>query len=949
MTGTPADEDYIHARSMAELKIRRARKLASGPLTPEAIRDQVSEVLRQEPELAKTVNAERLARELETIFTVWIGSPVSLDDAGEHVPWLHAKAGKLSWRYWGRYEAYLRQQGWANEAIRSVSDVSFQTLDRLEDPSRDGSWDIRGMVVGHVQSGKTANYTGLIARAVDAGYKVIVVLAGMHNSLRSQTQARLDEGLLGYDSTKNLARGGRKPIGVGEIIPLEGIDTITTRQDNGDFRTDVARNFGVSPGGHTILFVVKKNATVLKNILEWVDFSSRGYREDGRPCVRDIPLLVIDDEADFGSVDTKDIPKDEDGQPDREHDPTVLNGLIRKLLYWFQKKAYIGYTATPFANIYIHDLGNTREEGDDLFPRNFITMLEAPSNYLGPAEVFGVAADPERGEEGRPGLPIVHSIDDADEWIPSKHKKTHVPKIEGAEDIPASLRKAIREFVLVCAARMARGHSAAFNTMLVHVTRFVAVQDRVYRQVAEYLDTIQKRLKYGDGERRPAIREALREMWQDDFIKTSEAMRGTSGQPPLPWEEIDRHLVDAACAVQVKQINGTAKDALDYIEHRGKGLSVIAVGGDRLSRGLTLEGLSVSYFLRASRMYDTLMQMGRWFGYRPGYEDLCRLHLTSELKDNFIHITSANEELREVFNDMAISGGKPRDYGIRVKSHDSLLVTAPVKMREGTDLLLSFSGEIVETVVFHQEEKVVKANNDVLDLLMSRCSEDGKVPVVTSSAEGVGGARKWEGVPGGRIVEFLKGIKTHPEARKVRTELLAGYVEKQLEKGWLGEWTVLLASGSSVPPYSGYSCGPINLIVRDWHEEYRKPEAQKKLGRYVIRRLVSPADERVDLTAEERDRALELTRKDWKLKKERGLGRIAKEEPVSPSGPAIRRIRSRTKGLLMIYPLDPTGKTEAGANGMPVVGFAISFPQNFDEVKVEYVVNRIYSEQGLHE
>lgn len=182
----------------------------------------------------------------------------------------------------------------------------------------------------------------------------------------------------------------------------------------------------------------------------------------------------------------------------------------------------------------------------------------------------------------------------------------------------------------------------------------------------------------------------------------------TAGDPS--WSQIEAALPDAIADIEVRKINGTAKDALDYAERGETGLKVIAIGGDKLSRGLTLEGLCVSYFLRASKMYDTLMQMGRWFGYRPGYLDLCRLYTTSDLEEWFEHITEAAEELREEFDLMAASGATPREYGLKVQSHPVLMVTSRLKMRAARSLMLSFSGQLMETVSLYRDPAILERN-----------------------------------------------------------------------------------------------------------------------------------------------------------------------------------------------------------------------------------------------
>jgi hypothetical protein len=400
---------------------------------------------------------------------------------------------------------------------------------------------------------------------------------------------------------------------------------------------------------------------------------------------------MIDDEADHASVDTKEMDFGPDGRPDEDHDPTKINQLIRQILYAFEKSAYVGYTATPFANIFIHESARTVECGDDLFPRSFIVNLPAPSNYAGPVRVFGVP--PADGREAQPPLPLTRTIppDESAEWVPPRHRNGHRPNWQGVAEVPPSLSEAIQAFVLVCAVRRARGETRAHNSMLVHVTRFTSVQNAVRDQVHAELDRIATRLRFGERGGSSSVKAALKRLFEEDFQPTTVAVRAEMNEPALrdmSWAEVEPLLSEAATDIRIMEINGTARDVLEYTTHRDTGLNVIAIGGDKLARGLTLEGLSVSYFLRASRMYDTLMQMGRWFGYRPGYLDVCRLYTTDDLINWFEHITQANEELRAEFDHMAAVGGTPREYGLKVMSHPALLVTSRVKMRHGMDMQL---------------------------------------------------------------------------------------------------------------------------------------------------------------------------------------------------------------------------------------------------------------------
>lgn len=952
---------------MAQIQLNRQLSASGESLTSARIREVVDHCIVFVG--CSDVDAAAVTADLETAFQTLIGAErvLSVDEDG-YEPWLPKKKLDISWDFWMRYEQYLLQEhSWPQSTLDRLDATTDRILALLTDPKRPGSWDRRGMVVGHVQSGKTANYVGLITKAADAGYKLIVVLAGFHKSLRSQTQIRLEEGFLGY------VRGALSPgndgqisrIGVGKINPGPRADSITTRLDDGDFKRQVASNFGISPGGRPLLFVIKKNGSVLRNLLEWVRWAADARDEQGRRFVKNVPLLVIDDEADQGSIDTREGAFLEDGSVDPEHSPTVLNQRIRELLHLFDQSAYVGYTATPFANIFIHEGARTDAEGEDLFPRSFIISLPTPSNYVGPAQVFGYE---DQDGHSTPGLPIVRVVRDhartlnmteTEGWMPPRHKSGHRPRHNGHSHIPPSLRQAIHAFVLACAARIARGQSSAHNSMLIHVTRFTAVQQQVAEQVGVELQDVQRRLRY-EAESDGGVRGQLRSLWEGDFEVTSSAIadrHSSTGSSPMLWEEVEPFLARAALSITIREINGQAGEVLDYVNHEGQGLNVIAIGGDKLSRGLTLEGLTISYFLRASRMYDTLMQMGRWFGYRPGYLDLCRLYTTPDLTEWYSHIAAASEELREDFGRMAASGSTPREFGHRVKSHPLMVVTSQVKMRHGTPIDVTFSGDISETINFWRTRRELDHNWRAAQTLIEAVERSGITPRRGSAAEddeSTTGPFSYHDVPAEAIIDFLTGYQEHDASKKVKTKLLAEYVRRENEQQRLTHWTILLASGSAGRSL-GVGSASWPMATRAWHftagnEDGRQKEWEEFCDKkhFRIRRLVSPPDEARDLTQAQQQLALERTIAAWQEDPK------DRSEPRKPSGPELRRVRTTDCGLLILYALDsgsadgdPHPKVEPTAAGVPVVGFAISFPEVAPGAasKVRYVVNNVYYQQ----
>ena len=759
------------------------------------------------------VDVDSLTRELEANLNVVVGQASTLtDEESDHIPWFAGRRASIEWGFTRRYQRFLEEQkGWALATLQRSNDLTDRILELMEDPGRPGSWDRRGMVVGEVQSGKTSNYIELVCKAADAGYKFIVILTGTTNSLRAQTQLRFDEGFLGWDTRLNLALdSSNKRVGVGTLLGerLHRAIPSTNAEETGDFNLRVANQFNVRLGGDPVIMVVKKNASVLRNLTRWAKSLSPMDPNDAIP---DIPTLVIDDEADFASVNTRPV-----GTGDDE-DPTVINGRIRELLNAFEKKVYVGYTATPFANIFIYPDQDAARYGRDLFPRDFLINLPVPSNHVGPTKVFGLPEDPDDDMGAITPLPLFRRVDDHEEHIPSVHRSHWT-----VDELPDSLTRAIKAFVLTCAARDARGQEEQHNSMLIHVTRFVNVQNQVAELVSFELRDLQNRIRYGDGGSSTPILEELRSMWLEDFEPTSKGVRGlypdlTLGCEAVSWESVRSRLVESSQKIQVKVINGAARDALDYWDHP-EGLSAIAIGGDKLSRGLTLEGLSVSYYLRASRMYDTLLQMGRWFGYRPGYVDLCRLYTTGELRDFYTHITMATEELRQEFDLMADRGMTPSDFGLRVRSHPAgLVITAANKMRNGTRMTVSYSADISETIAFERTPGVNRANLERFERFIRSL---GSPELVKSSN------RVWKEVSGESVADLLEEITVHQASRKARGDYLARYIRSQNNLGGLVSWTVALISNSSgesrgigrragVSPHKGLSsCGQLGRDQR---------------------------------------------------------------------------------------------------------------------------------------
>jgi hypothetical protein len=907
-------EETVASMALVTIRQRHAAAAVGAGEIETAVRDCV----KLFPQEWSDEAIARIVADLETKLVIKVGKASVLTDERGHIPWYFGER-KTERRFFKRYADFLlHNQGWSPAAIDAIDATTDLILEQLEDPNRDGPWDRRGLVVGHVQSGKTANYAALANKAADAGFKLIVVLAGMHNALRQQTQRRLDRDVLGYDTTPAGAGQGYRLIGVGEFDGSIHAEHLTTQVNTGDFNRKFADNLGIGVQQRPVLLVVKKNARILENLNNWV---SEVLARKGDTEAR--PLLVIDDEADQASVDTGEQDFDENGLPDPDYEPKRINGEIRRLLFTFSRKAYVAYTATPFANVLIHDSAAADDFGDDLFPRSFIINLPTPSNYVGPQQIFGIG-----GGDDVETIDCVRDVDQkAEGWIEASHKKDFAPTFNGEAKIPPSLERAILAFVLSCAARAARGQATAHNSMLIHVSRFKDVHQRVFAQVEERITEIKRTLKYRSGSK--DLLAALRQMWASDFEPASAAARRLPMGSTLPiteWTEVERELANSTDKIRVQVVNSEMRDAIDYDGNAEQGLSVIAVGGDKLSRGLTLEGLTVSYFLRASKMYDSLMQMGRWFGYRPGYVDLCRLYLTPDLQLWFRHVAKAAEELRDRIDHMAMIGSTPESYGLRIQSHDIMLVTAQNKMRHAPEYQVSFEGEGKIQTIFFNDPRTNSNNATVITTFLDRIGSafDAKdQPIANGDLKHFTGRRLWRNVAGTDVAGVLAGLAFPEESHDVNGARISEYIRVQIPAGELTNWTVAVLSGDGEP-----------LPVGDWQFATVKRKPVSTSPRYVIKTVLSPPDEALDLKGEEHKAALEVTNKK----------RSDKDKPktTTPDGPAIRQIRGRdpTRGLLLLYPLSPDN---AGLKDIlvPIFGIVVSFPDSGNGRSIKYRINTV--------
>ena len=845
---------------------------------------------------------EQIARDIEHKQGIKAGLIAIVEgDDPNFEPWLDDAKPSITPFYWERYKKLLLKKNLPRDVITSTDQVTDTILSRLGNPRLEKRWDRRGMVVGHVQSGKTANYTGLICKAADAGYRLIIVIAGIHNNLRNQTQERIDEGLIGFDSGKQWGRtvGGRKyVVGAGEFGPSRRPVSLTTRIH--DFKKDRADSDSSEIGDYVepVVLVIKKNHRTLANLLDWLkDNSARGEQE-----MIDQPMLLIDDEADNASINTKYGKKL----------VTTINGQIRDLLNMFHRSCYVGYTATPFANIFIDPDQDDEMYNEDLFPRDFIIGLDAPTNYFGPTKIF-VDGLPEEGDPT-----WLRYITDNEDILPIKHKIDHE-----LDALPSSLTRALRTFLLARTIRNLRGQRSDHCSMLVNASRFTAVQGRLRNRLHETLERVQNSVRINASRGAAALNDpeivALHGVWQDEYSDTE-----------FDWPSIQSELLDAIASAKIVEVNSRAND-LDYSNSGERGQTVVAVGGFSLSRGLTLEGLTVTWFLRNTMMYDTLMQMGRWFGYRGGYEDLCRIWMPAEAIDWYAFIANAAEELHEELRTMEKAKATPRMFGLAVRSHPaSLLVTARNKMGSGRKVttLVGLSNKFVETSKVSIKPNDLAANLDIAKSLVSKLN----------AARLIEESSPWGnlvcGVPVEFIDEFLAGWRNAEQSVTTDPGPVRSYIRAR-RSDELQTWDLLipsLAKGARDPAL-GKPIVPTTRYV-DLHD--LQHEFMSFSGKRM--RVASRGIEKAGVDPAKAEAA------EARYREEKGK---ADGERVNYPDSIYRRERDR--GLFILHFVKakaPDGKEDAEEVGLipadPVVAWGISLPVSSRPAeRVEYVVNTV--------
>lgn len=813
----------------------------------------------------------------------------------KYKPWLDKKRiemenNGINWRYTKRYKRLLDLKKFSKNVINTIDIDTDNILNLTEDPNKDGSWSRKGLVVGHVQSGKTANYTGLICKAADAGYKIIIILAGMSNDLRNQTQRRADEGFVGLNTGRLTSGANHNQLltGVGEIDKALHAETLTTSEE--DFNKNFAKQFkSLSNSQEPFLAVIKKNKYSFENLINWLTAVQSNFN--------DIPLLLIDDEADHASINTN-----------KEHlHPTTINKCIQDLLEIFPKNAYVGYTATPFANVFINP------DPTNIFPEDFIYSLSTPSNYIGPEQVFGSIEN----------LNIVRTIPETEyknsdgvvsKYIPLKHKKDLELK-----DLPPSLKEAIYVFILTCSERNLRGQKNQHKSMMINVSVNTDVQHAVRLLVYQFIVEIKEAVNVNFALEEKALNNTIVKEFHRIYKKEFSN---------LNWNLLLKELNTALEPLKVIEINtGDEGESLSYdSDIWPNGRTVIAIGGYSLSRGLTLEGLTTSYLLRNTKMYDTLMQMGRWFGYRKGYEDICRIYLHSDSIDWYEFITNATAELREEFVKMRRAGLTPGDFGLRVQMHPaSLLITAQNKMRSGKiviDRAVDLKGSLIETHTLSAIKLNLSKNFEAANNLISGILENHKA---ANSKSGY----LFNNVSFSEISTFINSFVNHPYSHLTESLPIKNYIEEIATDG-VDKWNVLLVNETGAK-------GDIKQIIGGLEVKAGKRSVSAQTEKFVKAKkqvFTSVTWEHAVLDKE----IVNDVFKEYKLEKIKN----------PPARAFIKKMTSPFLKIFLINCEDDQTREKISENGF--IGWSISFPGSMKSKEdrfTQYVQNVTMQQQDL--
>lgn len=853
--------------------------------------------------------------------------------------------------FWERYRRFLLEKSSLDE--RSIDILDHKTLPNilncLADPNEQFEGKrtpCRGLIIGDVQSGKTSTYIGLICKAADAGYKVIILLAGTTESLRQQTQERIDEGIIGYTFPKDIKQSTGVKVGVGEYTSTRPASAFTSVQR--DF-VGSADKLATSIHLHNsiVVFVCKKNVSVLHKLYKWIEEQNmdvvKGYV--------DAPMLLIDDEADNASVNTK----------LDETDPTKTNKIIRNICNLFKNSTYVGFTATPFANIFIDPESVDSMKQADLFPENFICSLPTPSTYIGAKKIFYPDGD------YYSNLRFISDIVEPDysseeykemvnEDVDTLNSGTfyYLHKKEWDGIFPDSLREATLCFFIANTMRDLRGDISAPRSMLINMSRFVKVQRVICDHIVDIYNSVLSVLKYDFSEKDsenvniPLYKE-LEKLLNTHFSHVNDI----SSKRVLN----KKALLDAISNIQIVVVNGSKTSSkLDYKSNPH--LRVIAIGGLALSRGLTLEGLLTSYFYRNTATFDVLMQMGRWFGYRRKYEDLFQIWTSQSSALWYAEIAEASELLKEDIQKMYEQHLTPKDFGLKVRDNcEALQITASNKMRSASQFQfrVAYYGNMYDTPYLslnaENNKENLRVTQELAKDLFSKGYEYRFADVERHRNDdpfsiSITDSRYFSNVPKSVVRDYLTRIKCSLLNMNFNIESILNFIDDDNNTG-LDNWDIVFEGGDGTSLCKIQELSNIRCIKRAIYDNGNAVQISSR------RRILGTREGRFCLDADSIKKAETECRNIWIS------NGMSKEEAFKKDIPvkAYFKYLKERKPVLVILLIEPEVKPEEpgksngkafkdfvkDTKGHQLIAFAIGFPGvRGEEAAVTYQVNKTW-------
>lgn len=770
---------------------------------------------------------ERTFRELRKLFNEKIPEGITLTDSSTTwTEWLPELQQTEHWSTprWDAYYRYLQEKENADWTQLQPLDKSTDAiLSLLSNPRHDHpSVARKGLVLGDVQSGKTRTYLALMNKAVDCGYKLVIVLTSDNENLRQQTQTRVDSDFLGLS-------GPRTRVGISEYLQRTVKTPISlTNEDDFVKAYDKAFRRFPRPGWDdpsSFVAVIKKNASILNKFIKWLN---------NPEFAKDIPVLIIDDESDYASVNSAKY----------DNSPTRINGLLRKLCKVSQRTSYVAVTATPFANIFIDD---SIEE--DLFPKDFIHIMPTPYSYIGAKRLFGDLDSAAEQENCVKQL----DEDELDGWLPLNHKKNyrfedHLLDIE--EPLDAQVRYALDYFLIACVLRP--NSEEKRQSMLIHMSRFTEVQRQIADMVQAFVGNISNALRFHADDSDPRI-QYLHTVFDQEYCSGKQ----TAGL--ITWEKLLQKMKLLTSRLQVRLVNSKAgpwNDANQIPLEVASNECTIYIGGDQLSRGMTLEGLICSVFYRRVTASDTLLQMGRWFGYRPDYAQYQRIWLLQQSITDYRYSYSIVEELKESTQHMKRQGMTPKQFGLAIRKNPNkgVRITNYGKMRNAQETngqLAEFNlaGEIIESIRLSANRDRIQRNDSAFAELINFSNRDSEV---LHSDDRQGKTVVFQHVPGQAVADFLRKYRSGYNDKyfgqtlmqyrdrdpiELKTSMAAEYAKTQARENPDITWNIAFMNGDGEQS---------NSVTFPWKEVIRSSSYEKDHDVFAINgkkmRLASKTD-----------------------------------------------------------------------------------------------------------